>query len=223
MPRNSLLRSKELVGIIAAVAVLCSAPGAARAGEGPEGLLAQARTVLQPVTDLRGRFLQTSHLAASGLDTDAGGTVELARGGRMRWTYEGEDPQLIVSDGTTLWFHQIRDRTVLRRELAGLPPASRLALDVLGGFAGVEEQFTLGTCGEDCLELTPREPQPDLARLRVELGAGRLVSAIATEDALGNRTRVSFSAVELDPGLGPERFLFAPPEGVEVLDLETDR
>jgi outer membrane lipoprotein carrier protein len=196
---------------------------AAGAAESPEALLVGARAALAPVTELRAKFEQTSHLAASGLDTRAGGTVELARGGRMRWSYEGDDPQQIVSDGTTLWFYQVRDRTVLRRELAGLPPASRLALDVLGGFAGIEGQFALGTCGEGCLELVPREPQPDLARLRVELGSDRLVRSIATEDALGNQTRVVFSALEQDPGLGAERFRFSPPEGVEVLDMEEQR
>ena len=193
------------------------------AAENPEGLLAGAREALAPVADLRARFEQTSLLVASGLETSAGGTVELARGGRMHWNYEGDDPQQIVSDGTTLWFHQVRDRTVLRRELAGLPPASRLALDLLGGFAGIEEQFVLGACGERCLELTPREPQPDLARLQVQFGDDRLVESLATEDALGNRTQVAFSALELDPGLGVERFLFTPPEGVEVLDMEAPR
>ena len=207
--------------LLAAGLVISAATGGAT--ESPQALLAEARGALQPVTDLRARFKQTSHLAASGLDTKAEGMVELARGGRMRWTYEGEDPQQIVSDGTTLWFYQVRDRTVLRRELAGLPPASRLALDVLGGFAGIEEQFALGTCGDRCLELSPREPQPDLARLQVQLSDDRMVEGIATEDALGNRTQVVFSAVQLDPGLVPERFFFTPPEGVEVLDLETQR
>ncbi len=205
------------------VVLLGVVAGWVSAAENPEGLLAGAREALAPVVDLRARFEQTSLLVASGLETHAGGTVELARGGRMHWNYEGDDPQQIVSDGTTLWFYQVRDRTVLRRELAGLPPASRLALDLLGGFAGIEEQFALGACGERCLELTPREPQPDLARLRVQLGADRLVQSIATEDALGNRTRVAFSALELAPGLGVERFQFTPPEGVEVLDMEAPR
>ncbi|MDF1554218.1 MAG: outer membrane lipoprotein carrier protein LolA [Deferrisomatales bacterium] len=206
--------------LAAALAVSAHPAGAA---ESPQALLAGTREALGPVTELRAHFEQTSLLVASGLDTRAGGTVELARGGRMRWTYVGDDPQQIVSDGVTLWFYQVRDRTVLRRDLAELPPASRLALDVLGGFAGIEEQFALGTCGERCLELTPRAPQPDLARLRIELGADGLVESIATEDALGNHTRVAFSALELHPGLGVERFQFSPPEGVEVLDMEAPR
>ena len=217
------MRIWKSFGCVLLGAALAVAARPAGAAENPEGLLAEARAALESVAELRARFEQTSLLVASGLDTRAEGTVELARGGRMRWTYEGDDPQQIVSDGTTLWFYQVRDRTVLRRELAGLPPASRLALDLLGGFAGIEEQFVLGACGERCLALTPREPQPDLARLQVQLGADRLVESLATEDALGNHTRIAFSALELAPGLGPERFRFTPPEGVEVLDMEAQR
>ena len=184
-------------------------------------MLAEARSRLAEVTDLRARFRQTSHLVASGLDTVAAGTVELASNGRMRWLYEGDDPQQIISDGETLWFYQIRDSTVLRRELASLPPASRLALDMLGGFVGVEEHFTLTSCDPGCLELVPQQSQPDLSRLQVVLGEGQqLVRSVTTEDALGNRTRVEFSEVEIDPRLPAEHFLFEPPAGVQVLDME---
>jgi len=207
--------------VLGLVFALAARPAAA--ADAPQELLVQVRTALAPVTDLAARFEQTSYLAAAGLETQVRGTVELTRGGRMHWSYVGEYPQEIVSDGTTLWFYQVRDRTVLRQELAGLPPASRLALDVLGGFAGIEEHFALTSCGEACLELTPREPQPDLSKLQVELTAERLVASVTTEDTLGNRTRVAFEDVKRNPGLGAERFLFTPPQGVEVLDLEQQR
>jgi len=214
------IRLMRWVGVLAILAGLAIPDAGA---ETPEQVLAGARRTLAGVVDLRARFEQTSHLAASGLDTTAAGVVELSRGGLMRWVYRGDDPQEIISDGETLWFYQVRDRTVMRRTLAGLPAASRLALDLLGGFVGIEEQFELGSCGARCLELTPREPQPDLSRLQVELGDAGLVKAITSEDALGNRTRVEFSDVELDPGLKAERFRFTPPQDVQVLDMESPR
>ena len=215
------MKTWRLVLPLVALTVLAVVVAPGVAVETPEGLLAEARAVFESVTDLRARFEQTSQLAASGLETMAAGTVELARGGRMRWSYEGDDPQEIISDGETLWFYQVRDRTVLRRELASLPPASRLALDLLGGFVGIEVHFTLSTCGDRCLEMVPRQPQPDLSRLRVVIADGdRSVRSVSTADALGNRTRVEFSAVELDPGLGAARFRFVPPAGVQVLDME---
>jgi len=54
----------------------------------------------------------------------AGGHVMRSKGrmyfrkpGRMRWEYEGPEPQTIVADGTYLWIYQPEDRQVLRAPL----------------------------------------------------------------------------------------------------------
>ena len=116
--------------------------------------------------------------------------------------------------------HQVRDRTVLRQDLEGLPASSRLALDLLSGFEGVEKAFEVSSCGERCLVLTPREPRPDLLRVLVEVGEslGDVV-VVTTEDSLGNRTRVALKDVRRNEGVPDETFSFRPPEGVQVLEM----
>jgi outer membrane lipoprotein-sorting protein len=183
-------------------------------------LLAELRATYESTTDLSARFVQTSHLVAAGMDREAQGEVVFQKRGKMRWTYEGDDPQVIVSDGETLWIHQIRDRTVLKQKLSEIPASSRLALDLLNGFDGVESSFSVSTCGELCLELTPREPRPDLSRVLVNLASDRQgVQAVTTEDTLGNRTRVEFRAVRRNAGVPRGAFDFEIPRGVQVLDM----
>lgn len=197
---------------------LLAAPGA-RAAE-PEALLAGLRKAYEDTDDLTARFVQTARLVAAGMDREAQGLVAFKKQGKMRWSYDGDDPQEIVSDGATLWIHQVRDRTVLRQNLAALPESSRLALDLLTGFQGVERSFELGSCGELCLALTPREARPDLSRVLVEVTpGGSEVRAVTTEDPLGNRTRVSFSDLRRNTGLDDGLFSFRVPEGVQVLDM----
>lgn len=203
---------------MAMLAVLMLA-GSAPAAE-PAALLDGLRRAYDDTADLTARFVQTAHLTAVGMDREARGRVAFKKTGKMRWTYEGDDPQEIVSDGETLWVHQVRDRTVLRQELAAVPEASRVALDLLGGFQGVERSFEVGSCGDLCLVLTPREARPDLSRVLVDVAPGGAeVRAVTTEDPLGNRTRVEFLDVRRNTGLGDEPFAFRVPEGVQVLDM----
>lgn len=207
-----------------AAAVLCFLSLAAAAPPAgalePAEILREVRRSYEATEDLQARFVQEAYLAAAGMERRSEGTVAFRKGGRMRWSYEGDDPQLLVSDGKTLWIHQVRDRTVLRQELDGLPASSRLALDLLSGFEGVERAFEASSCGERCVALTPRESQPDLSRVLVEVGesAGD-VRAITTEDSLGNRTRVELQGVRRNAGVPEEAFVFRPPEGVQVLEM----
>jgi len=195
-----------------------AAPGAWAAE--PGALLDGLRKSYESTADLTARFVQTAHLVAAGMDREAEGRVAFKKQGKMRWSYQGDDPQELVSDGETLWIHQVRDRTVLKQNLAALPESSRVALDLLSGFQGVERSFAVGSCGELCLSLTPREARPDLSRVLVEVvAAGGEVRAVTTEDPLGNRTRVEFQEMRRNTGLGDDLFAFRVPEGVQVLDM----
>ncbi len=204
------------------VAWLCLAPAAS--GADPRELLQELRRAYAPVQALEARFVQVSRFPATGVEQEARGRVLLARGGKMRWVYEGEDPQEIVSDGKTLWIYQVRDRTVLRQDLASLPPAARVALDLLDGLEGVEQNFELAGCGERCLTLVPRGGGPEVSRVEVRLAPGgpRVVS-VTTVDALGNRTWIRFEDVRTDPELPEGAFAFRVPEGVQVLGPEDVR
>ncbi len=201
---------------------LWAAPSAS--GAGPRELLEELRRAYASVETLQARFVQVSRFGATGVEQEARGRVFLARGGRMRWVYDGDDPQEIVSDGTSLWIYQVRDRTVLRQDLASLPPAARVALDLLDGLEGVEQNFDLERCGDRCLALVPRGDGAEVSRVEVRLARdGPRVASVTTVDALGNRTRIRFEEMRTDPELPEGMFVFRVPEGVQVLGPEDMR
>ena len=205
---------------IATLALWACAAGSPGLAADAQKLLADLRSTYDTTGDLTARFVQTSHLAAAGMDRESQGSVVFQKGGKMRWTYEGSDPQVLVSDGTTLWIHQVRDKTVLRQKLADIPTWNRLALDLLSGLSGVESTFSVGSCGELCLELTPREPRADLARVLVELEPDQKgARKVTTEDSLGNWTRLEFRDTKRNAGVPKDAFVFEPPEGVQVVDV----
>ena len=134
------LLTKASFAVVAVSCGVLTSPGLCRASGG-QALLADLRSAYETTADLSARFVQTSHLVAAGLDREAAGEVIFRKGGKMRWTYEGDDPQVIVSDGDILWIHQVRDRTVLKQKLSEIPESNRMALDLLTGFEGVEASF----------------------------------------------------------------------------------
>jgi outer membrane lipoprotein carrier protein len=173
------------------------------------------------VTDVHARFVQTTTLEAAQIDRVSGGTVIFKRGGKMRWSYEGDDPQLLVSDGEVLWIYQERDRTALRRAVATLSPAGRLAMDILDGAREMETHFLVDSCGENCAELIAKEPGADVDRLRLEVSPkDAMLTRITTTDQVGNVTRIEFSEIRVNAGANDDLFIFDPPEGVDLFDAE---
>lgn len=191
---------------------------AASAEEDAAMRLSKIREAYAGAGDLSARFTQTSIMEAVGRETVTGGTLELKRGGKMRWTYEGSDPQEIVSDGEILWIHQIRDKSVIRQPLSSLAAVNRIALDLLNGFAGLEDHFSAESCGVDCLELTPLEESAELSKVVLIMGEKYVVS-VTTEDPLGNANLVELSDVKVNVNLREERFVFEVPENVDVMDM----
>jgi outer membrane lipoprotein carrier protein len=186
----------------------------------PKAFLRDLEKIYETSRDLSARFVQVSHLVAAGMDREVSGRVVFKKSGKMRWTYEGDDPQEIVSDGKTLWIYQVRDKTVMRQDLDKLSPASRLGLDLLSGFQGVTDAFDLSACGESCLELKPKEARADLTRILLDLDPKtHEVKAVTTEDSLGNRTRVELKDLRRNTGVKDDVFAFKVPKGVDVLEM----
>jgi len=170
---------------------------------GLTGLRAEFR---QSVVDARGQVVETAE-----------GTVALARPGRFRWEYRVPE-QLIVSDGVTVWFHDIGLEQVTIRAaadtLAGTPAM------LLSGEGDLRAEFEIADAGtEDGLawsRLTPRSKEGDFRELRVGIAAGQL-RRMTLLDRLGQTTRLEFTQVERNPHFDEAVFSFTPPPGVDVV------
>src|SRR5262245_43680272 len=171
-----------------------------------KGLASLRAEFQQSVTDADGQPMESSQ-----------GTVSLARPGRFRWDYR-EPPQLIVSDGTTVWYYDVDLEQVTVRPaaetLAGTPAL------LLAGQGDLRESFAIADGGnEDGLawsRLTPKTADGDFRELRVGL-AGGVIRRMTVVDRLGHTTRLDFDRIERNPRLDDESFRFVPPPGVDVV------
>ena len=169
------------------------------------------------LTSLRADFRQTVTDANGKLIESAEGSMSLARPGRFRWDYRVPE-QLIVSDGTTVWFHDTELEQVTIRKAADTIEGTPAML--LTGEGDLKTEFDVsdgGTAqGLDWSRLLPRRPDGDFRELRLGFSKGQL-RRMTMLDRLGQTTELEFVHIERNPRLDDSLFRFTPPPGVDVV------
>ena len=195
----------------AAVAALLAAAALAVQADAVDTL----RDFTRDVQTGRATFTQTVTSPDGAKKKSSSGSFEFSRPNRFRFAYSKPFEQLIVSDGTKVWLHDIDLNQVSVRLLdqaLGGTPAALLA----GG--SLERDFALIALpprdGLDWVQATPRAK--DGAQLQVGF-RGKLLAALEITDAFGQRSLLQFSAVQQGLPLAAERFRFVPPPGVDVI------
>jgi outer membrane lipoprotein carrier protein len=212
--------------------LLRAVPGAALsalAGFAPLGSRAQddqaagrLRAFVDGVGSGRARFEQTVTAADGASRKASSGRFEFLRPGRFRFDYERPYPQLVVSDGARVWLHDpdLQQASVRRVDDAlGASPAALLA----GG--SLERDFVLAPdpprAGRDeqlaWVRATPRAADSGFAWIAIGL-RGALPERIEILDRFGQRTMLRFADFEADAPVEPDRFVFTPPAGTDVVE-----
>ncbi len=192
---------------------------------------------------LRAEFVQTTQPAPrrDGVQTNSPktrllrGSFELARGGQFKFQYKTPFEQLIVSDGQTLWVHDLDLNQVTKRRLSvatlyapALAVASARSVNEL---ARLYDLVALPDAnGMRWVRATPRPRGPLEAEsfggglggpvALIELGfAGERaqLGQLVTVDLNGQRTTMAFDQVQSNVRFPANQFKFVPPQGAEVL------
>lgn len=182
----------------------------------------------EAMTDLRAKFVQRTRSVALGGGGPSGaaisrGTVQFAKPGKMRWSYEEPEPSLVVSDGKTLWLYDPANAEVQRMSVSsGL--AAGAAVQFLLGEGDMRRDFAIEAvecgAGRATLDLVPRiDASYEKLRVVADLASGQLHSTTVF-DLIGNVSEVTFEDVVVNEPAGEGTFRFDAPEGVEVIDFD---
>ncbi len=179
--------------------------------------LRRVEEVFGSLTSLRAEFHQSVMDAHGKLIESAEGTMSLARPGRFRWDYRVPE-QVIVSDGVTVWFHDIDLEQVTIRKAAETIEGTPAML--LTGEGDLRTEFNVSdggtTQGLAWSRLLPRREDGDFRELRLGFAEGEL-RHMTLLDRLGQTTELEFASIERNPRLGSSTFRFTPPPGVDVV------
>ena len=149
---------------------------------------------------LDGQFTQQVFDARGKQKEASSGRVAVSAPRLFRWEYVKPYPQLIVADGETVWVYDPDLQQASRRpqgtEEASSPLAILLDPQKLDRDFSVTETATVG--GIEWLQLTPKQADAAFKTARLGFGKAGLVQ-MEYEDALGQRTKISFSGWKRNP------------------------
>jgi outer membrane lipoprotein carrier protein len=153
------------------------------------------------------------------------GSFEFLRPNRFKFLYKKPFEQSIVSDGQTLWLHDLDLNQVTSRKLAqalnGTPAA---VIATAADLKALQADFSLSALpeknGVQWVRATPKTKDGQLQSISVGLrptAKGSELAALEILDSFGQRSVMTFSQFEVNPALDPAAFQFKPPAGADVI------
>lgn len=209
------------------VVVVLFAPPAFASAPALDDVVRSLEASYGKISDLKADFAQTSFNKSLNSTIPAKGIVSLKKGGKLRWEYSEPTPQVIVSDGKTLWVFT----PSLNQVNVGPAPEALAgpAGSFLAGLGRLREQFTVRFLnpvrpadaeGDVLLDLAPKHPLPTLTRLILAVDPKRwLVRKAVVYDQFENTVTMNFTKIQVNSGLADSLFTFTPPRGVATVPL----
>lgn len=210
-----MIRKLVLLIVIAFAGALANAQSSVdEAGE------ALVNHFISNVITLQGRFEQSLIDAEGTVVEVSGGTLEIERPTRFRWSYDEPYEQWLIADGLNVWSYDLDLQQVTvkpQREALANTPAL-----LLGGAKDALRQFEFGgTTVEEVTTWVRLNPKDEKSGFnRIELGfIDSELRRMVFFDNLQQTTLVALSDVTINEPINAERFEFSPPEGVDVVGI----
>jgi outer membrane lipoprotein carrier protein len=169
-------------------------------------------------------FDQEATIKAMQITDTARGELFVRRPGKMRWEYTAPEPQIIISDGASLWVYRPLDKQVMTGKAPAFfgdgKGAGFLAdiRQVRRGFDVGLEETAMG--GEYRLRLTPKQKTPDVTAVYLSISADTfIITDVLTVNAYGDETWIRLKDYRFDQDFENEVFAFDIPPGTDVLKL----
>ncbi|MBI5906983.1 MAG: outer-membrane lipoprotein carrier protein LolA, partial [Burkholderiales bacterium] len=144
---------------------------------------------------------------------------------RFKFLYKKPFEQSIVSDGQTLWLHDLDLNQVTARKLTqvlGGTPAAVIA--AAADIKALQADFTLvpqpDKGGLEWVRATPKTKDGQVQNISVGFKTsdkGSELAVLEILDSFGQRSVMTFSQFEVNPALSATGFQFKPPVGADVI------
>jgi len=206
----------KFVKKVCAVAALTAVSGLSWAGDADEAL----KSLLDRYQGFSADFSQIASADQGQRVQENTGHLSVQKPNQFRWISNEPYPQEIVGDGQHIWIYD-PDLEQVTRKAAQNGSTSAPALILNGQIDELQEQFAITSSGESdggdqLFELTPLDEQNSFKRIRLFF-AGEIISELALEDTLGQRTTIVFENQLLNPSFSSDMFTFDLPEGADLI------
>jgi outer membrane lipoprotein carrier protein len=177
------------------------------------------KSFIQQTRTVRANFSQTLYDKSARTVQESQGTMQFERPEKFRWTYDKPYEQLIVGDGSKVWFYDRDLNQVTERQFniaIGSSPAALLA-----GSSAIEDNFELVELGVqnemEWLEAIPKSKESAFEFIQMAFSPDGVLKIMALRDNFGQTTILSFSDWDKNPTLPADLFQFIPPGNADVI------
>ncbi|MGH8492119.1 MAG: outer membrane lipoprotein chaperone LolA [Moraxellaceae bacterium] len=185
-----------------------------------EASAAALTKVLSGINSMQADFAQQTSDAKGRPQPVQSGRLAVKRPGQFRWEVQKPSAQMVLTSGKVMWIYDPELMQATKQKLdeqVGNTPALLLS----GDPRKLNEAFVIaqeaGSAGEQAFLLKPHGKEALFDSLRVRFKGNQLVQMVLV-DALGQKTDIRFSNVQVNPALAAAQFEFTPPKGVDVID-----
>lgn len=214
----------------------------ARAEAQLKAVIATVEQSYNSLSDLQANFSQRTYMASMKREQKGAGTLSIKKKtkGAAMFRFDYTKPrQLIVSDGSTVWYYLPDNRQVMVSDLKRLFEGGQgVTLNYLTGIGRISRDFTISPLkegrdakGNYLLELIPKTPSQNLAKLELTVAAEAVAAYLkkgsirntfpvltsVIYDQMGTKTTIDFSKVRVNRGLPASLFQFKIPAGTEIV------
>jgi outer membrane lipoprotein carrier protein len=202
------------------VSLCCLFAAAAGSAQETGGARSELERFAAGLERFQADFTQTVKSSDGRVQDRAQGQVWLQKPDKLRWTYSGDYPEVIVADGKNIWIYdESLDQVTVK-------PQSEEATDsplmILADVSKLDQQFKVTELGDfegmDLLELKSLDSESEFERILLGLVPDG-IRLMAMEDAFGQRTEIHFDHVQVNQPVDPGLFKFTPPEGTDVVGV----
>lgn len=181
--------------------------------------IASLKNFVQETHTVQASFSQTLYDKSARILQESNGTMQFERPEKFRWTYQKPYEQLIVGDGTQVWFYDpdLNQVTIRQFNIAiGSSPAALLA-----GSTTIEDNFELTELGLqndiEWLEAIPKSKDSAFEFIQMGFSPEGMLKIMALRDNFGQTTLLTFSDLEKNPKLPADLFKFVPPDNADII------
>jgi outer membrane lipoprotein-sorting protein len=230
-PRAAALLFALLCGIPAAAVPVRAAPKASAEERAGLALLDSIEAAQKTLTDLSALFTETAFQSVFEESLTSRGQVFFKKPGKLLLRYAAPDSSHLVVNGKVVWLYHVGNRQAHRFALDEESVAYGLLFGFGGSFTDAKKSFRFVADkattrrGERVLRavpLTGSAAAEDIEEIVIAIDPKRwLPVRTRFRETTGDERIFAFEHVTRNPGLSEDLFLFKPPEGVEVFDMES--
>jgi len=208
-----------------------------RPEENPQIIMLRIQEAYDKMESLSFSFTQSVQGQLSGRAKKGHGEAFFIRntqGGKMRWNYYGDEPQILLSDGQNFYMYFDKLQQMI------ITPVETMKQDIMYSFftgtGKLEDNFipsdadsttTITQFPENVpcnvIKLTPREAQSQVSSIHLFVSSDSFIRRIEIKDHFDTLTVLSFSNFNInklnqnDKQSLHDLFSFTPPEGTEII------